>query len=172
MAVPQGEHRTEYLLKCCHSTGKASTWSTCLTDWKQSCAGYELVDPDSVDRFGTTLNSEIADERTGLLDAEVFRDSDSRIGGRGRRWDRLHCSQFDVAGMMAEGLRHFVAGIEAGVGTGTGLAAGTTSEVGCTEPGIRHWGSSCHLVRRKGFGPGHQCSRWRLGRRGKLSEGS
>ena len=73
---------------------------------------------------------------------------------------------------MAEELRHFVADIGAEVGTDTGSAAGTTSEVGCTELGIRHWGSSCHLDRHKGSELGHRCSRWQPGRRERLSEGS
>ena len=74
--------------------------------------------------------------------------------------------------MMAEGLRHLAAGIEAEVGTGTGSAAGTTSEVGCTEPGIRRWGSSCHLDHRMGFVSEHRCSRWRLDRSERRSEES
>lgn len=74
--------------------------------------------------------------------------------------------------MTAEELRHFVAGIEAEFGTGTGSAAGTTSEVGYTELGSRHWGSSRHLDRHKGSELGHRYSRWRPGRRGRLSEGS
>lgn len=73
--------------------------------------------------------------------------------------------------MTAEELRHFVAGIEAEVGTGTGSVAGTASEVGCIELGIRRWGSRHHLGRRKGSGSGHRCSRWRPGRPGRLSEG-
>ncbi len=63
--------------------------------------------------------------------------------------------------MMAEERAHLVAGIEAeaDIEADIGLAAGTSSEVGCTEPGIHRLGSSCcHLDRRKGFESGHRCS--------------
>lgn len=79
---------------------------------------------------------------------------------------------------MAEELGHLVADIEAGAeaeaeaGTGTGSVAGTMSEAGCTEPGSRPWGSSCHLDRRKGSESGHRRNHWRPGRRERLSEGS
>ena len=74
--------------------------------------------------------------------------------------------------MTAEELRHFVAGIEVELGTGTGSAPGTASEVGCIELGIRHLESSYHLDHRKGSESGHRYSRWRPDRPGILSEGN
>ncbi len=85
MAVPQEEDRTENRPRGYHSRGKASMWSNYLTDWKQSCAGYEAADPDSVDYWGVVLNSETVDEQMDFLDAEVFRGSDWRIGVRDQR---------------------------------------------------------------------------------------
>ena len=84
----------------------------------------------------------------------------------------MHYSQFDAAGMTVEELRCSVAGIEAEVGTGTGSAAGTPVEVDCTEPGIHRWESSYRLDHRKDSEFGHRYSRWQLGHRERLSEGS
>lgn len=74
--------------------------------------------------------------------------------------------------MLAEELTRLAAGIEAEVGTGTGSAAGTTSEAGCTEPGIHRWESSYHWDHRMGSESGHRYSRWQPGRRERQSEES